>query len=64
MALLVTLEDKTVALSFFLGEMATYLLVKVMRGDFYYWVRISAFWSSVLASLFERALSKIIMDYR
>jgi len=50
------------ALRFFVGEVGVYLLYKLLKRDFYYWVRLEVE-SSVIISLVERTLVKVITDF-
>jgi len=50
------------ALKFFVGEVGAYLLYKIVRRDFYYWVRLEGV-LSVIISLVERTLVKTITDF-
>jgi len=50
------------ALKFFVGEVGVYLLYKIARRDFYYWIRLEGI-LSVIVSLVERTLVKVITDF-
>ena len=54
--------DLNLALKFFVGEVGVYLLYKLLKRDFYYWVRLEVV-LSVIISLFERTLVKVITDF-
>ena len=49
-------------LSFVGGEMLLYLVWKVLRNDFLYWVPIDGLLGGLL-SLFARVLGKVIVDF-
>jgi len=48
---------------FVCGEMGFYFAYKVIRGDFWYWIRLDGF-ASLLGSFNCRLVSKVISDYR
>ena len=50
------------ALKFLVGEVGVYLLYKIARRDFYYWIRLEGI-LSVIVSLVERTLVKVITDF-
>ena len=50
------------ALKFFVGEVGTYLLYKLLRRDFYYWPRLEGMFS-VIISLTERTVAKVVLDF-
>jgi len=54
--------DLNLALKFFVGEVGAYLLYKLLRRDFYCWVRLEGV-LSVILSLLERTLAKVITDF-
>ena len=54
--------DLNLALKFFVGEVGAYLLYKLLRRDFYYWPRLEGV-LSVITSLLERTLAKVIVDF-
>ena len=54
--------DLNLALKFFVGEVGAYLLYKLLRRDFYFWPRLDGV-LSVIISLLERTLTKVIMDF-
>ena len=54
--------DLNLALRFFVGEVGAYLLYKLLRRDFYYWVRLEGI-LIVLMAFFERTLVKVITDF-
>jgi len=62
MAILVQVGGKILALSVLGGEMVVYLIYKVVRGDFRYWVPMSR-WPSLALSLLERVAVKVICDF-
>jgi hypothetical protein len=54
--------DLNLALKYFVGEVGAYLLYKLLRRDFYYWLRLEGV-LSVIISLVERTLGKVIVDF-
>ena len=54
--------DLNLALRFFVGEVGANHLYKLLRRDFYYWVRLEGV-LSVIISLVERTLVKVITDF-
>ena len=54
--------DLNLALSFFVGEVGAYLLYKIVRRDFYWWMRLEGILSVVMAFV-VRTLVKVIMDF-
>ena len=54
--------DLNLALKFFVGEVGTYLLYKLLRRDFYYWPRLEGM-LSVIISLLQRTVVKVIVDF-
>ncbi len=54
--------DLNLALKFFVGEVGAYLLYKLLRRDFYFWVRLEGV-LSVIIPLIERTLVKVIVDF-
>ena len=54
--------DLNLALKFFVGEVGAYLLYKLLRRDFYYWLRLEGV-LSVIISLLERTVVKVIVDF-
>ena len=61
-ALLAVSGGKTMVLLFVGGEMLLYLLWKVLRQDFLYWIRLDGFLGFTV-SLVNRILVKIIVDF-
>ena len=62
MAILVQVGGKILALSVLGGEMVAYLMFKVVRGDFRYWLPLPR-GTSLVSSLFERVMVKMISDF-
>ena len=62
MAILVQVGGKTLAISVLVGEMESYLIFKVARGDFRYWVPLPQ-GTSLVVSLLERVAVKVICDF-
>jgi len=62
MAILVQVGGKTLAFSVLGGEMVTYLLYKVVRGDFRYWLPLSQ-GTSMVVSLIMRVTVKVVCDF-
>jgi hypothetical protein len=54
--------DLNLALKFFVGEVGAYLLYKLLRRDFYYWLRLEGV-LSVIISLIVRTIAKVIVDF-
>ena len=54
--------DLNLALRFFVGEVGAFLLYKLLRRDFYFWVRLEGILSVVLA-FFVRTFVKIVTDF-
>ena len=54
--------DLNLALKFFVGEVGTCLLYKLLRRDFYYWPRLEGMLSVIMA-LIARTLLKVIVDF-
>ena len=62
-ALLAASGTPSLILYFIGGEMMLYLVWKIVRGDYFYWVRIEAGAFSVVASFLFRFLAKTIVDF-
>jgi len=60
-ALLATGDGRLVAV-FVGGELTLYMIFKVLRGDFLYWIRVDGEIAIILAFL-VRFLVKVIVDY-
>jgi hypothetical protein len=60
-ALLMLIEKRFFAW-YLLGDMGIYLVQKIARGDFHYWVPIDGYWE-VIVSLVLRVLVKSITDF-
>ena len=54
--------DLNLALKFFVGEVGVYLLFKLFKRDFYYWLRLEGVLSVIIALLF-RTLVKVVADF-
>jgi len=54
--------DVNLALKFFVGEVGAYFLYKLLKRDFYYWLRLEGV-LSVIISLLERTLTKVMTDF-
>ena len=61
-ALLVVSGENTLVVYFVVGEMLLYLMFKVARGDFMYWIRTEGPLGLVLSFL-ARVFAKIIADF-
>ena len=59
---LLAVVNLNLALKFFVGEVGAYLLYKIARRDFYYFVRLEGV-LSVIIPLIERTLVKVIVDF-
>ena len=57
-----TSYGKMTLVLFVIGETIVYLSYKILRRDFFYWVRIDGFLALVIA-FFTRILVKIIVDF-
>ena len=53
---------KRVAIAYLLAEMGIYLVFKIGRGDFYYWLPLEG-WMEVFFSLLARIVVKIVTDF-
>ena len=62
MAILVQIGGKTLAVSVLVGDMVAYLVYKLVRGDFRYWVPLPR-GTSLATSLIERVIVKVICDF-
>ena len=62
MAILVQIGGKTLAVSVLGGEMVAFLVYKLVRGDFRYWVPLPR-GASLVLSLIERVIVKVICDF-
>ena len=56
-------DDKSMVIKFIGGEMGVYVLYKVVRQDYLYWVRLSTF-MSVLLSTCTRVCGKIVGEFK
>jgi len=54
--------DVTLALKFFAAEVGVFLVYKILRGDFYWWIRVEGV-LSVILSLLVRVIVKVITDF-
>jgi len=61
-ALLATSEFDNLLLMFVGGELGLYLLLKILRQDFFYWPKMTGV-TAVVGSLFSRLVTKIIADF-
>ena len=59
---LLAASDKRLLVMFVGGEILLYLALKVLRGDFYYWIKLEGKLAIVVA-FFDHVLVKIITDY-
>ena len=57
-----TWSGKAMLIYFVAGEMLVYLMIKIARGDFMYWVRIDGIVAVILAFL-DRVIVKVIVDF-
>ena len=55
-------SGKTTLVYFVVGEMIIYLLLKIARQDFFYWVRVEGLLALLLA-FFDRIVVKVIVDF-
>jgi len=62
MAILVQVGGKTLAISVLVGEMVLYLIFKVVRGDFRYWMPLPR-GTSMATSLIMRVTVKVVCDF-
>ena len=62
MAILVQVGGKTLAISVLVGEMVFYLIFKVVRRDFRYWVPLPQ-GTSLASSLVMRVTVKVVCDF-
>jgi len=56
------LVSQKLAIFYICFDMGLYLLFKIVRGDFFYWVPLTGF-LEIVVSLHERIISKVIVDY-
>ena len=56
------LVSQSAALLYVCFDMGLYLLFKIVRGDFFYWLPLNGF-LEIIASLLVRIISKVIVDY-
>jgi len=61
-ALLAASGDGMLVAYFVGGEMVLYLLFKIMRGDFYYWVKLDGHIATII-SFIHCVIVKVIMDF-
>jgi len=54
--------DLNLAVMFFAGEVGFYLLYKIARRDFYWWLKLEGT-LSVVTAILERTVSKVITDF-
>ena len=59
---LLAIRDKRLVVVFVGGEILLYLALKVLRGDFFWFVQLDGV-LAIIMSFFERVLVKIIVDY-
>ena len=52
----------TLALKFFASEVGVFMVYKIVRGDFYWWIRVEGV-LSVILSLLVRVIVKVITDF-
>ena len=62
MAILVQVGGKTLAISVLVGEMVVYLIFKVVRGDYRYWMPLPQ-GTSLVVSLITRVTVKVVCDF-
>ena len=60
---LLAITEKRLVWYFIGGEVLIYLMWKIIRGDFLYWIRFDGGFLAIALSLFDRVLHKIIMDF-
>ena len=51
------------AIAYIAADLGLYLAIKVLRGDFWYWIQIDSWISSVLLGLVTRIVVKIVADF-
>jgi len=62
-ALLLLSDTDNLVLMFVGGELGIYLLLKILRQDFFYWNRSSGVFVPILTSFCERTMVKFIVDF-
>ena len=59
---LIGLERKTWAVLYICSDLGLYLLIKILRDDFYYWLPLDG-WTAVIVSLLSRIVIKVVTDF-
>jgi len=59
---MLTFTDVTLAFKFFAAEVGVFLVYKIVRGDFYWWMRVEGV-LSVILSILVRVIVKVITDF-
>ena len=56
------LVSQSLAIFYMCFDMGLYLLFKIVRGDFFYWVPLTGF-LEISMSFINRVIGKVIVDY-
>jgi len=59
---LLATSDGRLVMAFVGGEIFLYLALKVLRGDFFWWMKVDGA-LAIVGSFFERIIVKVIADY-
>ena len=51
--------SKTWTVAYLVGDMCLFLLYKLLRNDFFYWIPVQSYVGSIAVSLFHRILEKV-----
>ena len=60
---LLSLSGKKFVFAYLIADLGIYLLVKILRGDFWYWLPVGGAWSEFFTSICFRIAVKIITDF-
>ena len=50
------------AIIYIAADIGLFLVIKIARGDFYYWIPLDG-WASIVFSLVMRVMAKVIVDF-
>ena len=62
MLVLIGLESRSLAGLYFCTDLGLYLLIKILRDDFYYWLPLDGL-MAVIVSLLCRIVIKVVTDF-
>ena len=54
--------DRRLVVVFVVGEVTLYMIYKLSRGDFYYWIQLDGA-LAIFISIIKRVLVKVVTDY-